>query len=457
MDVVSAPPFWAFQNIQTQIVAEASLDTSNCTVQSDGVFTENPGPQYGTWTSAIVDLTIPQGDVCAGYKLPFNVASYTWTDSPATSSIRLNISPRASTKALSDKFTLLWALTKGGTPVDTFNFTADFAPRITYAEPTGFVDVTYQNTAAAVGQQISVSIQPGPAPGQTGLQWTVTSTTLAKPVGGFSPTADECSSSINDCPMAPDLVVQPASLYFTDAGTEGEQHYYVDYSYSIGAVKSPPVFTEFGALGPYSVPPVDTFVTINTDGPGNQPIQIVNNRLSFGSYNGKTGRPGINFDARATKIPARVTGKFVWAQIISYFTISFYSGGAVKKICSVNDTPGLDSTWPYPSVPNIDGVTNDVPSWALYNSYDKAIATFEAKMYLLWEPQTISSASLNSSIPVTLGYVNWGWTGVATRTGTVWSVDPSLQTVDKVTFTSSSTYPQWTQLALRSVNTCKSP
>jgi hypothetical protein len=261
--------------------------------------------------------------------------------------------------------------------------------------------------------------------------------------------------------MSPDLGVQPTTLYFTDAGKKGDLPYYVDYSYSIGAVTSNPVFAEFDALGPYSVPPVDTFVTIDTDGPGNQPIQIVNNRLSFGSYNTHTGEgtPGITFNAIATKIPSTITGNFVWAQTISYFTVVFASGGKVEKTCSLNDTPGLDTTWPYKFVSNNGATAADAPSWPLYNAYDKATTKFEARMYLLWKPQTISSVQLDpdTSIPVTLGYVNWGWTGVATRSGSAWSVDPNLQTVDKVTFTPSSTYPQWTHLVQGSLNTCKSP
>jgi hypothetical protein len=58
MDVVSAS-FWAFQNINTKIVAEAEIDESTCTVVSDGIWAASVAPQYGTWTSSIVDMTIP--------------------------------------------------------------------------------------------------------------------------------------------------------------------------------------------------------------------------------------------------------------------------------------------------------------------------------------------------------------------------------------------------------------
>jgi len=115
-----------------------------------------------------------------------------------------------------------------------------------------------------------------------------------------------------------------------------------------------------------------------------------------GSYCKSNGTAGINFNA-PTGFENASDGSFVLVQMINSDVVT---GGC----CSWG--PGLDTQYPYGSPPDTDSPPSYLPPTAI-----SASRVFDAFMFLMWLP------SATGSVPVPLGYQEWGFSATAACSG----------------------------------------
>jgi hypothetical protein len=129
---------------------------------------------------------------------------------------------------------------------------------------------------------------------------------------------------------------------------------------------------------------------------------------------------GVSFKDSAT-LPQ---GSLVWVQILQKVNYSFLVPTTSAWVPPANLGVGLDGFYPYPAASQ--NSTNDAPSVTLLGGLGEAAESFDAIMYVLWDPAippaglqscTPATTSLNyvstqstcASIPVPLGSVEWKW------------------------------------------------
>jgi hypothetical protein len=89
----------------------------------------------------------------------------------------------------------------------------------------------------------------------------------------------------------------------------------------------------------------------------------------------------------------------------SFFLVQLIGSDVVTGGCCTQGA-GLDTRYPYGSLPS-----NDNPNTYLPSNIASATRTFTANSFLMWRSVT------TGSIPVPLGYQQWGFSGTATCTG----------------------------------------
>lgn len=188
----------------------------------------------------------------------------------------------------------------------------------------------------------------------------------------------------------------------------------------------------FNVSGPTSVS-VDTSTTgvlVYPDG----------SYLGFGDY---PDTLGIQFIGSATPPPLDA-GNFFYEQLISTYNVTRSS------TCSYTLGTGLDTAYPYPGI-NGSGQATDAPEAPLPSTYVSASRTFNATMYLLWTPPAANACTggWQCTIPISLGYTNWGFNGSATQTNGTWTPggSPSVGA-----FQVSGEYPTWGNVATETCN-----
>lgn len=125
------------------------------------------------------------------------------------------------------------------------------------------------------------------------------------------------------------------------------------------------------------------------------------------------GTPGIRF-IPSGNVPA--TGTFVYGQLIISDTTTYSHNSGGSMVCTHN--AGVDNHFPYQGVDQYDQA-GDAPFAPLPSSYDTVSRSFNATMYLLWQP------SLSNSIPIPLGYQSWQFSNSTTQSNGSWQTPTS--------------------------------
>ena len=137
--------------------------------------------------------------------------------------------------------------------------------------------------------------------------------------------------------------------------------------------------------------------------------------LGYGDLSGPApGCPGQQSGTVGIRLPASGAsgGKYVFVQVInadfSSYTHQAPNGGGPALppyICGPH--AGLDKGYPFPGVyPNTPWIAYDRPQMPLPVTYATGTRNYYASMYLLWQPDQLSSTS-TPSIPVPIGYQDW--------------------------------------------------
>jgi hypothetical protein len=162
---------------------------------------------------------------------------------------------------------------------------------------------------------------------------------------------------------------------------------------------------------------------------------------------------GIIFTASANPSPP---GTFSFVQLLNSADTTYDQLNGTQ--CLFNQGSGLDGAYPYatastPPTTNGPTATDDSPGRSLFPDDSEVTVQFNATMYVMWTPSTVSAP-----IPVPMGSVTWSFTGDAVQnlsTG-VWSIN--TKTVSKGSasaFVSSTTYPTWaTDIPSPGTNPC---
>jgi len=144
---------------------------------------------------------------------------------------------------------------------------------------------------------------------------------------------------------------------------------------------------------------------------------------------------GITISASAT-LPPATPGQFLFVQLLNPFNVLYTADGFLNGGCNL---VGIDAHYGYAAAGPAGNVTYmyDAPAIPLVAPATYAAVVFDATTYVMWQ------SSLNSSIPVPLGYIDWSWTGTAFYLPVaLWGFGPLVaNTLQAGPFTASAVYP----------------
>lgn len=262
-------------------------------------------------------------------------------------------------------------------------------------------NVALTTQTVLMGQLIALTVPLTGLPAGLTVQsqvWSGISGTSA--VGGYS-----ASTSSGQTVPLPMMAGSGVSFYWITPGNQAVRYTWI---LSNGQTNSATVtFTVSGpsnavlnsTLGTVSVWPAG----VGAGGHATTPF------LEFGNANTQNG---INFQASADSGSAD-NGSWQFVQLITRYTIKKLTSTGVQ---STDFTTGLDNTYPYPMPPGTTSGTNDSPGFGLAAGTGESAAYFTAAMYLMWIPNAsggcTSSIALPCTIPVPLGSVTWGYSGM---------------------------------------------
>lgn len=194
-----------------------------------------------------------------------------------------------------------------------------------------------------------------------------------------------------------------------------------------------------------------------------------NPSLEFGNVN---PIQGIIFQVTA-QAPSKNGGAFQWVQLIGPVTQKYLANPAAPDAVT---NVGLDNWYPYVTASGNPDTTNDSPGMELAARQKgvqipmgEGAESFQARMHLMWDPAlptgctpasttqdpttqaiTSTSSTCTGSIPVPLGYADWGFQGDAintlvnqTSTNTPWLLNFGAPKPSAPAAVSSNSYPQW--------------
>jgi hypothetical protein len=112
-------------------------------------------------------------------------------------------------------------------------------------------------------------------------------------------------------------------------------------------------------------------------------------------------------------------GQYVFVQIVDADFDQFTSpapvgGGPTPPPAICGPHAGLDGNYPYRDVYGDAPIAYDGPQMHLPNEYESGTRNFHATMYLLWQPDQLSSTS-TKSIPVPIGHQDWNFIATASQ------------------------------------------
>jgi hypothetical protein len=274
----------------------------------------------------------------------------------------------------------------------------------------GSANITNQTQTVVVGQQIPL-VGVTNLPGAFTQAWSVSGASSGQYVGGYYAQASQgclvdqnaaSASNPNGCVQGTGLGLimdaQTLTIYFTQ-------------------VPAGPVTVTYALYGQGASPVAMATTTFNVVGPGGTSLAVTSLQgvgiippnppngwlLGLGNVH---SQPGIVFQGTATA-PNSYAGNFVWVQLTTVMLSDLKNDGSGHYVCMGG--PGLDTIYPYPSAPTqIVSSTSDSPDLGLSSSsYTTQYIEDDFVMFLMWQP------SQANSIPVPIGYVRWGWQGLA--------------------------------------------
>ncbi len=300
---------------------------------------------------------------------------------------------------------------------------------------------------AVVGQQLALTTTTPTTTTYDGSPvsetWTIDNGTN---IGGYSASTAEASVT----PMPP--LTTPSLTFYSISPQDGVS---VTYKYCVniaGAESSLqcslPANAVFDVTGPKSV----NLYTCQGQALGCSangslpPVEI--NLGPMLEFSGPGILNGMMFTA--SDDPASPIGTFSYVQLLNYYNAVYTYNQDVYTAppCTANSGSGgvLDNYYPYPLFQPGSAIDNpDVP---LFLDDTEVTASFQADMFLLW------TSSISGSIPVPLGYIEWGWYGDAVQNliTQTWSINPNNETISQGyagSFVQSSIYPRWTGVSLK--------
>ena len=149
--------------------------------------------------------------------------------------------------------------------------------------------------------------------------------------------------------------------------------------------------------------------------------------LSFGT----PSTLGITF-SRTITIPAGFSGSTQWVQIVNPLRRRQLNSGGWERWAGI----GLDTSYPFDTAP----ITSDSPAEHLTGSFLQDTADDSFQMCLMFK------ANGTSTIWVPLREVLWSWSGAASRSGTIWTLDSSGHSTNPSDL-DLTTHPTWTRNA----------
>lgn len=296
-------------------------------------------------------------------------------------------------------------------------------------------DITNTVQNVVVGQEIYLQARYPMPSGTTVISqaWSVPPITT----GGFLASRD---SGVSD---QANFTHEVADFFWVNPGS-GRQ---IVFSYVLSDGTAGFAKTAFNVDGPTGVTVKmslgDAQIYIDSDGIKN---------LSFGNPD-LVPLSGITFTAAGQR-PVGDLGSFLWVQLISKDDL-LYLGPSQGVLCT--DESGLDTEYPYRGTLGNDE-SYDSPYQELLNGEDIAAREFAARMYLMWDPvlpigctPPVSPNGLTTctSIPVPIGYVDWGFRADALsdritheKTKSGWTA-LGLATPAKPEFIPQLVFPAW--------------
>jgi hypothetical protein len=223
----------------------------------------------------------------------------------------------------------------------------------------------------------------------------------------------------------PDVTQTSIQFYFLNPGTVENVTATVTYKLADNSVSAPVSATQsFTIQGPTGTILPTAFV--QTDDTATSVANAQGNPAQLRMTNAP-GKPaaGIWFSDTATQS----SGRFIWVQILNSVTYSQVVQTGVPYSPPANALNQLDGVYPYPNDDIISSTAEDSPGRPLDSVLGEGAESFDATMYVLWDPALpagctpaktddstapyTSTVSHCTSIPVPLASVRWKWTPCA--------------------------------------------
>jgi hypothetical protein len=293
-------------------------------------------------------------------------------------------------------------------------------------------DITGSTQNVVVGERINLSLETNPeGETPTSIQWSIGGNRLANYV------ASNTSGAVT---LLQNLTSPTLTYYWVISGQQIEV--------SLTATIFGTSVTKYAYFNVVAPNPAESSVTLPTGGQlnvrnlGDCAGSTPGPNMVFGDISGPFpgctyhGQAGITFAPPTTTSPP---GNFFFVQLVTGDAIVYNRTGGQMN-CTATNTPGLDGRYPYQGA-TAQTVT-DAPFHPLLSPYATSTRNFAATMYLMWQSNTAGS------IPVPMGSVGWGFSGLSTKLADgSWTITSGSGSAQPFAAASGiNSVPQWTGL-----------
>jgi len=399
---------------------------NNVTITGTGFTTTSAATTSCPATKVLTPLTTPSravialGTATVNSPTQITIATVAPPASETTEGVTVSVSGEASPQPNADVLetpSITWTSDPDGSnPVIAGPHTTSPNPPAVVGQQILLTTTPTAATLAALPVQLSFSTNPPQNP------WNVTGTA----VGGYPtvPSMSIFSGSISLTPLSSTCRSSSTCTLYWVSGTSPTVRY--NYTLTSGQT-SPTVSATFDVQGPSAIA-----LTTPTISPVT--IGLYTGYLYMGMFV-PPDTPGIVFNATLQQ-PTAAQGTIVFVQYINQYNYQWTTSGGCP---SQSDGPGIDTGYPFDesSVGATTSSTNDSPAIPLYSNATAAQASFNATMYLMWQP----SLPATPVIPVPLGSITWQWSGDAEQNGGTWSFAQQPASPTASIFQPSASYP----------------
>ncbi len=250
-------------------------------------------------------------------------------------------------------------------------------------------DVSFKTLDGLIGIQVPLTASITLPPGLTATKtnWIIPDAA----VGGYSLSQSGASYT--------PVVKNPTSttFYWTKGGVQT-----VTYQVTLNTGVTTSASVTFNVIVP----------TVTATAQLTAPVSVVFNAPYSMLELGSSSTDGIRFNVSLVA-NAGTAASYSWVQLLSSASHNYKCQGGSFKSRTV--TTGLDTVYPYAN----PGVltTTDRPSTSLNNALHEIQLSEAFTMYLMFDAGPSRSTPTNT-IPISLGYFNWNWSGDAVQSGT---------------------------------------